>query len=268
MEHPSAAFIIGCHRSGTTLVRYLLDAHSNVSCPPESKFIAGLEAFLHYPQALRGLSSLGISAPGVVSRLRVFVESVFREYAASQGKSRWIDKTPNYYRLWPLLEALFAEDVVYLVIRRHPMDNVQSLCRMFCNDVRLIEDPDVAAVLGRGGEGRRLFANYWVEVNQSLNDLVSVAKNRVVTLKYEDLVLSPVSALTRMCAAVNEDYEPEMLARAFTMHHSDGYADPRARMSRGIYTSSIGKWRSWSRAEIEDVWAVVEGTAVVLGYAL
>ena len=32
-------FIFGCQRSGTTLLRYLLDSHSKIACPPETKFI-------------------------------------------------------------------------------------------------------------------------------------------------------------------------------------------------------------------------------------
>src|SRR3954462_15908459 len=47
------AFLVGCHRSGTTLLRRLLDSHPHIACPPESKFIAGFEAFLTYPQTAR-----------------------------------------------------------------------------------------------------------------------------------------------------------------------------------------------------------------------
>jgi len=53
-------FLIGCHRSGTTLMRYLLDAHPNLACPPESKFLAALHEVFKYPQAVRVLASLGI----------------------------------------------------------------------------------------------------------------------------------------------------------------------------------------------------------------
>ncbi len=65
----SPIFLTGCHRSGTTLARYLLDAHPNLACPPESKFIAGLEAFLMYPQALRGLASIGAGPDRVLRRI-------------------------------------------------------------------------------------------------------------------------------------------------------------------------------------------------------
>jgi len=35
-------FIVGCQRSGTTLLRLILDAHPNVSCGPETLFLVAL----------------------------------------------------------------------------------------------------------------------------------------------------------------------------------------------------------------------------------
>jgi hypothetical protein len=51
-------FLIGCHRSGTTLAHYLLDAHPHLACPPESKFLAGVQALVDYPQAANALYTL------------------------------------------------------------------------------------------------------------------------------------------------------------------------------------------------------------------
>ncbi|HEV8165823.1 MAG TPA: sulfotransferase, partial [Actinomycetota bacterium] len=35
-------FIVGCQRSGTTLLRLILDAHPNISCGPETRFLEDL----------------------------------------------------------------------------------------------------------------------------------------------------------------------------------------------------------------------------------
>ena len=32
-------FLIGVYRSGTTLLRYILDSHSNIAVPPETNFL-------------------------------------------------------------------------------------------------------------------------------------------------------------------------------------------------------------------------------------
>jgi len=36
-------FVVGCHRSGTTLFRLILDSHPAISCGPETRFLADLE---------------------------------------------------------------------------------------------------------------------------------------------------------------------------------------------------------------------------------
>ena len=38
-------FIIGCPRSGTTLLRVILDSHPNICCGPETHIIPSLEEF-------------------------------------------------------------------------------------------------------------------------------------------------------------------------------------------------------------------------------
>jgi len=36
-------FIVGCPRSGTTLLRIMLDSHPRISCGPEAHFVADME---------------------------------------------------------------------------------------------------------------------------------------------------------------------------------------------------------------------------------
>jgi hypothetical protein len=103
-------FVVGCHRSGTTLLRFILDTHPLVACPPESKFIAGLAAAFNYPQALDGLFALGVSEDMYLAELRGIVERSMGRYLASRGKERWVDKTPNYYRILPFIDRLFGRE--------------------------------------------------------------------------------------------------------------------------------------------------------------
>src|ERR1700677_4498577 len=92
------AFILGSYRSGTTLLRYLLDAHPQIACPPESKFLLGLERLLDYPEAMTGLMSLGFSRAEMRFELRRLAECFLGGYAQRMGKRRWVEKTPNYSR--------------------------------------------------------------------------------------------------------------------------------------------------------------------------
>jgi hypothetical protein len=222
-------FLVGCHRSGTTLVRYLLDAHPHLACPPESKFIAGIGAFLAYPQALQGLAHLGISPDDVRDEVRNVVEKVFRQYATGRGKPRWVDKTPNYFRVLPLIDWLFQGSVSYLFIVRHPFDTIDSLenARYFAADV--LEDPDIASAVRRHGRSRSGWAHYWREVNECLTSFADAHPARCFVFHYEDLVSAPEAVLENVLRFIGEDLPPDLVTSVFTESHTFGYADWKIR---------------------------------------
>ena len=70
-------FVIGCFRSGTSLLRRILDSHPRIACPPESKFILPLAQVLRDPSALRGLDSMGFDRAQVASALGRIASAFF-----------------------------------------------------------------------------------------------------------------------------------------------------------------------------------------------
>ena len=113
-EQRPAPFVVGVPRSGTTLLRLMLDAHPELTIPPETHFIpAVIRACRRGGDADRVAAAMtghrrwadfGIDACELRSRLvaldpleagptlRVF----YGLYAARQAKPRWGDKTPGY----------------------------------------------------------------------------------------------------------------------------------------------------------------------------
>ncbi len=166
-------FIVGCGRSGTTLLRLMLDAHPEVAIPPETNFLSSVGTLRGRDEALRnalfqhivqhetwpdfGLCSedfcrqLADVRPFTISDgLRCFYEA----YAAKFGKRRWGDKTPPYcdhlrkiHRLLP--EARFLHLIrdrrdVAMSMRGmlwSPGDDVESLARYWCQAVTAARQP-------------------------------------------------------------------------------------------------------------------------------
>ena len=111
---PPAPFIVGVGRSGTTLLRLMLDAHPDLAIPTETHFIPALlqvvettgdrEAALRLLAGAATWPNLGVEIAAVAeafSRLDPFTpggaaRAVFGLYAEAQGKPRWGDKTPPY----------------------------------------------------------------------------------------------------------------------------------------------------------------------------
>jgi protein-tyrosine sulfotransferase len=260
------AFIVGCHRSGSTLLRYILDAHPRLACPPESKFICGIDACLGYSQVLPALHSLGCDSLRIFDGLKRLIEEVLGGFARAQGKSRWIDKTPNYYRLLPLINAIFQEHVLFIFLCRHPLDSIGSLEDSPCFRPPAIADPDVARALERYGHGREGYAHYWREVNRTIVEFLPTAPGRTLTVRYEDLVSSPEPTTKSILDFLGESMDPELLERAFARTPVHGFQDWKIRQTTAVHDLSVGRFREWTSDEIETSWALVEPVATVLGY--
>jgi protein-tyrosine sulfotransferase len=259
------AFVIGSYRSGTTLLRYIIDAHPRLACPPESKFISGLNAFIDYPQAREALVSLGLDKEDIRYVIQQLVDSLFSSYAASVGKPRWVDKTPNYYRLLPLIDDIFDRRVLYVFIVRHPLDTIESLEHFFIETAHH-GDPDVAAKTATFGKGAYGWALFWVDVYRRADYFLTENPERAHLVRYEDLVTHPLAEAEKLFAFLGEVCPPGIVADAFRLPHTSGKGDPKIQSTTQVHTESLEKWKKWPKSRIAALWPIVEDTAKKFGY--
>jgi len=124
-------FLIGVYRSGTTLLRYVLDSHSNIAVPPETNFFYPLADMWRSEWVKNGVQGAGIDENALLDRLRGLAAGVLDDYATAKGKFRWIDKTPAYTDILDFLDALFGERCRYIMLYRHGFDVANSLSIMY-----------------------------------------------------------------------------------------------------------------------------------------
>src|SRR5690242_14420656 len=77
-------FVVGCQRSGTTMLRLMLDSHSQISCGPETRFLEDLERIVGADW--KRLSQFGYSQEEWLRRIRSFFEGIQSDYARSRGR--------------------------------------------------------------------------------------------------------------------------------------------------------------------------------------
>ena len=126
IDSDSPIFIVGCPRSGTTLLRDLLRSHPHLTFPGESHFIPAFYRGYGDPRnaaearrlAARILRTRWVRRwrlelePDSFSDCRSFREILCRMYEAwarRANKPRWGDKTPQHAAEIPLLLTLFPE---------------------------------------------------------------------------------------------------------------------------------------------------------------
>jgi hypothetical protein len=110
-------FIVGCQRSGTTLLRLILDAHPNISCGPETLFLVDFAERLTGERHWQHLAQFGFPRDYWQEKVAGLFDAVQSDYARRRGKARWADKTARYAVHLDQIDLLFPTCQVVHIIR-------------------------------------------------------------------------------------------------------------------------------------------------------
>ncbi|MFG2085213.1 MULTISPECIES: sulfotransferase [unclassified Spirillospora] len=261
-------FVIGCPRSGTTLLQQMLHSHPRIAFPSETRFVhTSYEARhtfgdLEREENRRRLAEwiakgkdtkfhvLKLDAEDIIEEivhgpptLGSALAIIFRAYAREHRKPRWGDKRPSYFRRIPMLRRMFP-DAQFIHLVRDGRDAVSSLKKMPWYD----GDTYSAALTWREAvdTGKRLSARLGPET--------------FYEFRYEDLVAEPEDALVKLCAFLGEEYDPAM-TKAYR-HARETVPSARKwhlRTHEAPNTRNVGAWRErledWEADLVEHVLA-------------
>ena len=213
-------FIVGANRSGTTLLRLLLNAHSQVAIPDEINYFYSFRHANYYRWEAPGLSAgqfeafvddflrsnrpvtpeldldaLRTDILGGPVDLRRPYKLLLEAWARHHGKARWGEKTPGNVYNAHYIVAMFP-DAHFIQIVRDPRAVVHSMQKtsFFPDDV-VFNAYNLRKSLA---EGRSHFET-------------TVPPAQRLTIRYEDLVQAPVPTLRRVCSFAGLEYEDQML---------------------------------------------------------
>ncbi|HLG09568.1 MAG TPA: sulfotransferase [Gaiellaceae bacterium] len=265
--------VLGVSRSGTTLLRVMLDRSPGIAIPDESFFVPLLarrhrgtvdpKAFLDDLSRLPTLRAWGVSAADVAPRMRSemgageAIGAIFEAYAAKAGKARWGDKTPMYMRHLPLLERLFP-DAQYVHLIRDGRDAATSFLLMPTGTyTRTWAHPESPAE----------FACLWrTEVAAARALGARVGGSRYLEVRYENLVDTTSQVVESICDFANLPFEPTMVEYAGSVDVSE---KPHQQRLRQPPTAGVRSWREdMSTIEVRAFEAVAGDLLADLGYEL
>jgi hypothetical protein len=245
-------FVVGAQRSGTTLLRNLLDRHPQIAMwGVESDFfrrvherrstfgdpadIRNRERIVKAFLAIEPMRRTGLDLASLEKAMLVegdtwpaLFAATLRYNANVQGKPYWGEKTPaNVFHVDTLRSWYPGCAIIHIV--RDPRDMVSSLVRM------------------RWSNRSVLFAaRAWKRFNAA-----AIGKD-LLLVKYEELVSSPERVLQEICRYIGVAYDPLMQRPKETVH----VAQPEGvRATTPISTDRMGLWREalrpWQIAAIE-----------------
>jgi hypothetical protein len=263
--------VLGVSRSGTTLLRVVLDRSPGIAIPDESFFVPLLarrhgravdaERFLDDVARIPTIRDWGLSIAEVASRVRSgmptgeAIAAIYEAYAERVGKPRWGDKTPMYMRHLPLLERLFPE-AQYVHLVRDGRDAALSFLQMPEGTfTRTWAHPTTPAQ----------FACLWrKEVREARALGARVGTARYHEVQYEELMAAPEDAVQRICAFAELPYEPAMLEYAGAV---DVSTKPHQQRLLAPPTTGVRSWRDEMPAEDVAGFEAIAGDVLSeLGY--
>lgn len=254
--------VLGCPRSGTTMLQVMLHSHRRLAVAPETRFV--LETYrrrldfgdLEDPSNRRALGrfivrtrffrNLGLDRKDVVTRivdgpptLGSAFGIVLAAYAERFQRERWGEKRPGYHRH------------IEVVLRLYPDAHL----------VHIVRDPrDVVASLKRMPWWKRGTYHSVAAWAQSVDFVDEAARLAAVTrVRYELLVADPERELRRLCAELGEEYDPAMAApeRLAAVVVPSKHWHSRTGAAPG--TERIGRWQGelepWELALCESALA-------------
>jgi protein-tyrosine sulfotransferase len=258
--------ILSCHRSGSTLLRYVLDTHPAIYSPPEL-FLGSLGTALM--QFLTGLDGevYGADEPtapeltAALDQTRDFIAERLSAATLRQGKRMWCEKTPDNLRHLRLCDALFPE-ARYLCLYRHALDVVKSTTEM------LERIPSLLPFLyASRGHVVTALLRYWTEWNGTLLRFEAANPSRIHRVRYEDLVGDPLTTLESVFAFLSLDWNRNLVEAIYSSTHDQGMEDPKARLATGIHQDSVGSGSAVSLGGVpEKVLEAMRRLLADLGY--
>jgi hypothetical protein len=248
----SPIFLVGVHRSGTSLCRRIIDSHTHIACPPETHFLTHFATLSQDGPCEAGFGGLGFgNRSEFLQELRRWSSQYHEAYRLAKAKLRWADKTPDYVWVLPQLDEIFGGDARYVMIFRHPLEVVHSI---FVRGWRLRE------------YHKELLLNCAYYVADGIKRQLAFARQhskRCYRLYYEDLVQHPEPVLRAVFEFLGEPWEPRVLAFD-EFDHNFGTEDRVMRHFR----LNWGGFRALKPEQIKSLISIVRKPAAVLGYSL
>lgn len=246
---PDPLFVLCEARSGSTLLRFLLDAHPDLSCPAETNLPALCHQMVNTWSLVAGYPIPG-TAPGqlaglpveVIEGLRRSVDLMVSSYLGRVGKTWFCDKSLGSARHAKLLLQVYPQ-AKFLCLYRHPMDVIASgieACPWGLSGYGF--DPYIASTPGNSVFA---LARFWLETTAEIMSIEEDFEERCLRLRYEDLVSSPGLVMSEVFSFLGLPPVADIVSRCFGSEpETFGTSDYKIWHTNEITADSVG--RGWS----------------------
>ena len=284
----SPIFIVGTPRSGTTLTARILDKHSSIFIPGETHFFDDIWArrkelgrefdqscrfkILERLKTLYGRYNESDDQARVAALLDDMqvrdnlsnnwnsYTDVFSSFMEMQmlheGKKRWGNNTPRDIFHVQTIMDFFPQAKIIVCVRdvRDFLLSYQGKWRATAPEeverLKKLYHPVITSLLWKSS----------MKLLPGIKE--SVPRQNLHIVRYENLVTDPENTVKEICEIIGEDFEQGML-------NVETYGSSHGNMDQGIFSSSIGRWKT--QLSQEEIWIaqkICQNQMNDLGYEL
>lgn len=241
-------FLLSLPRSGSTLLQHLLAAHPHIAATAEPWIQLPLVYALR-PQGVAaeyGHDTMAVAISDFVesvggidawrSSIRRWAEDLYLR-AAAPDAAYFLDKTPQYDLVADELVSIFP-DAKVILLWRNPLAIVSSILRTF------------------DGPGWPLYP-YAPHLFQGLATLVQVherMRERVLDVRYEDIVEAPMEALKRIFGYLQLDMDEAVVETFGSLRLRGRMKDPKWGHYSGVSREPLDRWREGIQGPLRTHW--------------
>ncbi|MGH3165664.1 MAG: sulfotransferase family protein [Trebonia sp.] len=277
-------FVLCAGRSGSTLLRFLLDSHPALACPPETRIpwlctqmvsawsvLEGASAGAHADESdnsnMRQQSGEPAAEvpPAVVAGLRQSFDPMIASFLAHAGKERYCDKSLGGAMHSGLLKRMWPESL-FISLYRHPMDIIGSGIEASPWGLSGYGFEGYAA--GNPGNSVAALARYWVDYTAEIVAAEDRLGRSCLRLRYEDLVAEPEAEAKRLFGFLGVPEVPGITETLFSRQRQrTGPGDHKIWQTTRIGGDSVGRgWDVPARLIPPPLLTDINGLAGRIGY--
>jgi protein-tyrosine sulfotransferase len=259
-------FILSCERSGSTLLRYIIDTHQDICSPGELHLGSLCRSLLHLVDNLShgqvGGSAIQEDRDKLIcAEVNHIVSQWMNTYAESRGKRLWCEKTPSNLAYLPTLKKVFP-DAKFICLHRNCMDVVHSLFEaskigIYVEHIYFARNPNQVSV----------YVDSWTDKTSRLLSFEQEFTLQCIRVRYEDIVTDPAKTLKPVFEFIGVTWDERILDSVFSTPHVEGHGDIKVMFAKNIYQNSIGNGSTISTRDIGgDLLRKMNETLERLGY--
>jgi len=250
-QNNAPIFLVGCPRSGTTLLASHLGRHPDLHALPETQFFAGSyagafwqrwwaarspERFFDFiwPRNVR-LADTGLDANLLrsdfveqrVTNAQHAMKLLFERCLQGTGKTRIVEKSPRHIEYIEHIVRWFPDARIICIVR-DGRDNVMSLANAHWTH-----------------NNTTIHASYWKFCAQIAQTKQKRHPNSVKLVKFEDFVSNTEQVLQEICLFADCTFSSAMLDTNIAVDTAPNWeADWKTRSTKPADSSLLDKWRT------------------------